>query len=102
MHILASQLIGLPVVTKSGQPLGRIVDLEIAVDSHAIGAYHVRSRWNIAGLLGRNLLIVPRQVISITAQRMTVEDNLGHDRVISPSPLTPEKPASPAMNSDRQ
>lgn len=83
-------LIHLPVETKNGQALGRIEDFEFDPASQQILRYHVKSGQLVAKLLQKELLISSEQVISITAEKMVVED------LNIPDPETSVAPASSA------
>jgi len=75
MIIQSGDLINLPVYSQSGQNLGRIDSFEIDLDSHTIIRYHVRTGL-IKGLWHEQLLIAQSQVISISKEKMVVEDNI--------------------------
>lgn len=87
MSIGAKKLIGLPVYTQSGDHLGKVVDFTVDQSQHVIQQYIVRSRDLIGELLQKELLVGPEQVISITAERMTVEDALIADREAKKQPV---------------
>jgi sporulation protein YlmC with PRC-barrel domain len=71
MIIRQQQLMQLPVVTESGEKLGTIHDIEFDVDTHSVRAYMV-SRF-----LGRDVYsIVPKQIKSISAEKIIVEDTV--------------------------
>jgi len=74
MIIPSNQLINLPVYTQSGQHLGRVDAFEIDIDNHQITKYHIRTGL-ISGLWHQELIIDTSQVISISAEKMIVEDN---------------------------
>lgn len=70
MLLVFSHLKNLPVFTRSGIKLGQIADIEIDLDSQSIIRYVVRR-----GIVSRGILLIHRgQVISITNEKMTVED----------------------------
>ena len=74
MLISSSDLINLPVYTPSGQHLGRVDSFEVDIDGHAIVRYHVKTGL-IKGLWHQKLIIHPSQVISISLEKMVVEEN---------------------------
>lgn len=74
MIILSSDLINLPVYTQSGKHLGRISDFEADIDTHTISCYYVKTGM-IKGLWHQQLMITPTQVISVSKEKMVVEDN---------------------------
>jgi len=75
MKIQSSDLINLPVYTQGGQHLGRVDSFAINIDSHQITHYHVKTGL-IKGLWHQQLVIVASQVISISKEKMVVEDNV--------------------------
>lgn len=76
MNLRKNNLIGLPVYTRSGQYLGKISDFEVEPTSQIIVKYYVKSKDIIKELLQKELLISKEQVISLTIQKMIVEDNI--------------------------
>ena len=92
MKILSSDLINLPVFTQSGQYLGRISDFEVDIESHTVSRYYVKTGL-IKGLWHQQLMIAPSQVISISKEKMVVEDNV---RKMPEAELESIKIASPA------
>ena len=85
MIIQVKKIIGLPVLTKSGERLGRVIDCLIDLDSQSIIQYLVRR-----GPFGRGLLIHRGQVISIDARKVIVEDAVmlgavNKDKIIAPA-----------------
>ncbi len=64
----------LPVETKSGTRLGRVVDVEIDEGSHAVITYVVQPGRISRPLVRTPLRINRAQVLSITAERMVVDD----------------------------
>ena len=85
MFIDNKNLIGLPVETKSGLPLGKIKSFEINSETQAIERYVVKSRNLIGKLLREELgeLVIGRnQVISIDEAKMVVEDGMVGEKEI--------------------
>ena len=74
MKILSSDLIGLPVYTQSGQHLGQVDSFEIDIDTNTIINYHV-STGLIKGLWHQKLVISHNQVISISKEKIIVDDS---------------------------
>ncbi|PIS42817.1 MAG: hypothetical protein COT24_01655 [Candidatus Kerfeldbacteria bacterium CG08_land_8_20_14_0_20_40_16] len=74
MKISNKKIIHLPVFTKSGKELGKVAGFEIDVDAQTITRYYVKSSNLIAELFAKELIIAAAQVISITEEKMTVED----------------------------
>lgn len=79
MLINYKNLIGLPVLTKSGLLLGKIKSFEIERETQTIFQYVVKSRSLISKLLSEEIgeiLINRDQVLSIDEEKMIVEDIL--------------------------
>ena len=72
-------LLGLAVMTKSGETLGRVVDFSIDQDSQSILSYDVK-QGGLKGMLGRHFLVHRSQVISLTSQKMIVDDAVAQSR----------------------
>lgn len=70
MQINLRTLLRLPVYTESGGKIGRVQEVVVNSDSHAVRHYQVGK------LTGERHLVAPSQVRSITAERMTVVDSL--------------------------
>lgn len=67
-------LLKLPVYTRSGSPLGKVAGFELDVETQAVLRWFVRPKGIAASVLKRPLIVAREQVLSITAERMTVED----------------------------
>lgn len=76
MVLPLSQIKNLLVVTQSGTRLGIIVDMELETDSQSILRYVVQ-RGQILGRLHDPLLVHRSQVVSLSDEKMIVEDNVG-------------------------
>jgi sporulation protein YlmC with PRC-barrel domain len=74
MYIHSADLLHLPVYTAAGQHLGRVTGFDIEITSHSVAAYYVRTGL-IKGLWHHELVINRSQVISISAERMVVDDS---------------------------
>jgi len=76
MLIESKKLIGLPVYTKSGESLGEVDEMEINIDEQLVVNYQVGSKNPIKNLFNKKLLVHRSQVISITAEKVIVDDNV--------------------------
>ncbi len=79
MKLTNKQLLGLTVVTQSGQVVGQVVGFELDNESHLLVNYYVSgSPWvtRLVGINGKALIIARTQVISMDAERMVVYDNV--------------------------
>ena len=91
MKISSNDLINLPVYTESGQHLGRIISFDINIDNYLIEKFYIKTGL-IQGLWHEQLVIDPSQVISITKDKLIVEDLTGSEpeglKKVSLSPAT--------------
>ena len=72
--ITSKKLIGLEVFTEAGSYLGKVSDLEIDIDTHAVLRYIVKSR--LGGIMPKELIIGVAEVISISLEKMIVRDTV--------------------------
>lgn len=79
MRLNEKQLIRLPVETASGDRLGTVAGFSFDPFDQRIMQYKVRPHATVAKLLGDTLLVSYDQVVSITAEKMTVEDAVRRD-----------------------
>jgi|GEM_PF-3128867 uncharacterized protein YrrD len=77
----------LPVYTKLGRPVGRVVDVEIEAASQRVLFYHVATNLRLNNLWHRRLLVSPTQVVEITSQGLIIEDNLMGQPLAEPTNL---------------
>ena len=82
----ANQAIGLPVYTQAEMFLGKVVKVEMAPDGQTVQKYIVQGANPLKNLLSGQLVIDVSQVISITTEKIIVEDNW--QKIIDPA-LTP-------------
>ncbi len=83
----------LPVYTKSGQHLGRVVDVEVEARGSQVVYYHIAPTVPLVGKLWhKKLLVSPRQIVSLSADKMVVEDNVSAE-VEAPAGLVTEPTA---------
>jgi sporulation protein YlmC with PRC-barrel domain len=76
MQLTFDQLKNLPVYTYSGNLLGKVEEMEIDSQTHQIIKYQVKSQEIIKRLTAGKLLISPSQIISLTDEKMVVEDSI--------------------------
>ncbi len=67
---------GIPVVTKSGEKIGKLVGFVVDAERHEIAQYAVAKSTLLSKILPDEFLIRPSQVISIDAEKMVVEDGV--------------------------
>ena len=70
------RLLKLPVYTKSGMHLGKVAGFEFEIEAQIITHYRVRPKGLSARILRQPLLIAREQVISISEEKMVVDDNV--------------------------
>lgn len=80
----STQIIGLPVYTQSGMFLGKVIKVETAPDSQTVQKYIVHSANPLKNLISGRLVIDASQVISVTAEKIIVEDNWQKIKGIEP------------------
>lgn len=68
------EIINLRVETKNGQNVGRVVEFEVDSLTGKITSYRVKSNNVIKGLFKDELIINQSQVISLSKEKMVVED----------------------------
>lgn len=73
MEMTDIDLRGLPVVTITGENVGKIAGISFDTASHAIRHYIVARSRLLAPLLPKELFIAPSQVISIDDEKMVVQ-----------------------------
>lgn len=69
MLINLRHFLHIPIFTESGTKLGRVYDLNIDIEVHTVKSYLVR-----ANIFGRSYLIKPSQIITISKDKIVVED----------------------------
>ena len=77
MLISSHNLLNLPVYTKSNINLGKVTSFDIDTNTHSITKYHVKSNGLLENIIhNKELVIDQSQVISVTNEKMAVEDGL--------------------------
>lgn len=74
MKLTASEIKKLPVYTKSGEHIGRVLDIVIDNQNHAVFNYSIARKRTLAHLLPSTFLVSPLQVITLDNTKMVVED----------------------------
>lgn len=102
MQLSISQIINLPVFTQSNQSLGKISGIEIDTETQKISYYHIKSNSLITNIFAKELVVAAKQVISISEEKMIVEDLIIKEKeaVFSTSQLAKNKPI-PSPNTSR-
>lgn len=74
MRYRDSQLTGVPVYTQSGKHVGRLVGFVVESDTHEVIQYAVKKSGTFELLLPKEFLVNRSQVISVSEEKMVVED----------------------------
>ncbi|MEY4745176.1 MAG: PRC-barrel domain [Candidatus Parcubacteria bacterium] len=74
MRFRDADLRGVPVVTKSGEKIGKLAAYVIDAERHEVAQYVVSRSSLLSKIMPDELLIHPTQVISLDAEMMVVED----------------------------
>lgn len=90
------QLKHLPVQTKSGQVLGKVTGIIFDPETHGILQYEVKQ-----GTFGGVLLISISQVVSISAERMIVDDASATQTKTVSDPIPSSSPSVTGLASTR-
>ena len=80
MRFRDAELRGIPVITKSGQKIGKLAAYIIDAERHEVAQYVVSRSSLLSKILPDELLIAPGQVVSLDAEMMVVEDNAVGER----------------------
>jgi sporulation protein YlmC with PRC-barrel domain len=80
MRFRDAELRGIPVITKSGQKVGKLVAYVIDAERHDVAQYVVSRTSLLAKILPDELLVAPSQVISLDAEMMGVADGAVEER----------------------
>lgn len=99
MRLAWDQLKNLPVSTVSGTPLGQVVGFVLDPESHTLVQYEVRHGSPLARKI---LLVATSQVVGITAERMTVEDNVASQAKAESQQATAAEPTLTSLASVRK
>lgn len=101
MNLSSKDLINLPVYTQSDKYLGKVLSFEMDAETQSIIKYYVKAGNLAADLLGesKELIVFQNQVISLTEEKMVVEDLVGKDLAEEKEQVSKNKEAVPAMTS---
>lgn len=104
MNLNHKQLLDLPVYTESNAYLGRVTSFELNPETHQIVVYYVGSSSWVRTLLGEKipeLKIAAAQVVSLTEEKMVVEDLVIREKAKTEKVFLkqPTQAPAPAMSS---
>lgn len=85
----------LPVETTLGTAVGRLTGVELDPGTHRVAYYHVRRRRLVPS--GPDLLVPPAQVVSLTQEKMVVDDLVVRDRAVADRRKPNLAPSAPVM-----
>ena len=102
MRLSSKDIINLPVYTLSKKYLGKIVSFDLDIDTQKIITYYVKAGSFVAGLLNETseLIISEKQVVSITEEKMVVDDLDQKKLIKKAKEFLKNKETSPAMSID--
>lgn len=83
------ELRGIPVVTKSGQKLGKLAAYVIDVEHHEIAQYVVSGAGLLSKLMPDELLVGREQVITLDNEQMVVHDAVVEEKAEAKSKQMP-------------
>lgn len=100
MLINSRQLLGLPVFTKSRQPLGRLSSIDIDSETGVLSILHVATNRIVPRLVEDELLIAWSAVIEITGNEIVVMDNAVKERIGAIARFTKQATQGAALAKD--
>lgn len=74
MRFRDADLRGVPVVTKSGEKVGKLAAYVIDTERHEVAQYVVARSSLLSKIIPDELLVHPDQVVSLDAEMMVIED----------------------------
>jgi len=80
MKINNQQLIGIPVVTQSGNKLGDVEGFNVDIESQSILEYKIRPSNLVKELMVGDFIIPRGQVVDITPKKIIVGDNFSKSK----------------------
>ena len=83
MRYRHSQLAGVPVYTRSGDRIGKLAGFVIESDTHEVVQYAVRKSGTLELILPKEFLVGRGQVVSVSDEKMVVEDAAVADKAES-------------------
>ena len=88
------ELRGLPVITRSGQKLGKLSAYVIDAEHHEVAQYVVTRSSLLARILPDELLVHRSQVVSLDAEMMVVDDGVVTEKAVERKITHPAEAAS--------
>ncbi len=71
------EMVGTPVVTRSGQPVGKVASFDLDQATGRLVTLHVKTPGLVPGLHGDELLVSWDAIIEMTPKQVTIMDGLG-------------------------
>lgn len=102
MSISSKDLVNLPVYTVSSHYLGRVSSFEIDAESQLVVRYYVRMGSLSARLLkeSRELIVANSQVVSLTEEKMVIDDLVAKDFLELKQEMLKNKEAVATLSSE--
>jgi len=94
MIVNTKEMAGVPVVTRSGQPVGKVASFDVDAETGRLAVLRAKTRGLLPGLLSDELLIEWNAIIAFGTERVIVADaavkqtheNLARSVAPSPAP----------------
>ena len=98
--MMVNTIIGLPVETRSGTPLGKIVGVDIDPVMHTVTQYHISSSTFVKKIITdtKDVLVHPTQVISLSSTRMIVVDSRANEPIDGFAMVEKQRMSLPLQN----
>lgn len=74
MNLNSKSLVGTPVRTRSGTPVGKLASLDFEADTGRLAVLRVRVRGMVPGLLDDEVAVAWSQVVSLDQREIVVAD----------------------------
>lgn len=85
MRLSLPQILRLPVETQSGLNLGVVGDVVVDAEQHVVSHYIVKPAL-VPRMFAHELIVATSQVISLTNEKMIVEDGLVPNSAVAAAP----------------
>lgn len=92
MLLLAKKIINLPVETKSGVFLGKVINFAIDINIQSITEYYIKPDSVLTDLIRGKLIINRGQIIEMTDKKIIVDDLVIKDKTTNKAIIKKEAP----------
>lgn len=80
MLLNTKDMTGIPVVTRSGQSIGKVASFDLDDTTGAMARLHVKTGGLVAGLLRNELFVAATSVISMSPERVVIADSAASEQ----------------------